>query len=414
MSTPFAHLGLPKAPTTEELNCLRAVPKSRRDQALIEVMAGCGLRVSEACNLTLEGIHWGSDTPSLRFIGKRGKERVVPLNLQAQDALRAWLDQRPAGPFVFCHLRTGAPLSRQAVWKSLRRYAQQAGLRPVHPHMLRHAFGTNLADRQVPIERIRELMGHASIQTSQVMGGGRRWFLPQGEFGSSREASTDYHEMPEDMVKAWNLPAQAVGSLDPNRDLLRDFENAGFTYVDRHLTGPNALSDLGTPDKLLGLFAYGNMNAAMDKVAKRRAPARHGVVDDYRAPDQPMLDEMTEVALRVLNKDRDGFVLLVEGAHIDKQSHLMDADRVIDEVLEFDRAVAVARSFADRAGETLVVVLADGYPETFDLDGKLLFGFAANSDRYESWRQKQRPVIDALLPEELKRELREKRVRGRA
>ena len=168
MSTPFAHLGLPKAPTTEELNCLRAVPKSRRDQALIEVMAGCGLRVSEACNLTLDGIHWGSDTPSLRFIGKRGKERVVPLNLQAQDALRAWLDQRPAGPFVFCHLRTGAPLSRQAVWKSLRRYAQQAGLRPVHPHMLRHAFGTTLADRQVPIERIRALMGHSSIQTSQL------------------------------------------------------------------------------------------------------------------------------------------------------------------------------------------------------------------------------------------------------
>jgi len=170
MSASFAHLGLPKAPTAEELDCLRCVPKNPRDQALIEVMAGCGLRVSEACNLTLDAIHWSSDTPWLRFTGKRGRERVVPLNLQAQDALRTWLDQRPAGPspFVFCHLRSGSRLSRKAVWKSLRRYAHKAGLRPVHPHMLRHAFGTALADRQVPIERIRELMGHASIQTSQV------------------------------------------------------------------------------------------------------------------------------------------------------------------------------------------------------------------------------------------------------
>ena len=63
MSASFAHLGLPKAPTVEELDCLRCVPKNARDQALIEVMADCGLRVSEACNLTLDAIHWSSDTP---------------------------------------------------------------------------------------------------------------------------------------------------------------------------------------------------------------------------------------------------------------------------------------------------------------------------------------------------------------
>lgn len=189
------------------------------------------------------------------------------------------------------------------------------------------------------------------------------------------------------------------------------------------------------------------------------------MVDDYRAPDQPMLDEMTEAALRVLNKNRNGFVLLVEGAHIDKQSHLMDADRVVDEMLEFDKAVAVARRFADRVGNTVVVVLADhecsgfsvigalkggisnlktlpadseksdpnerperqkavgtytaadfpkyniladGYPETFDIDGKVLFGFGANSDRYESWQQKSLPVIDSLLPDDLKADLKAK------
>jgi alkaline phosphatase len=298
-----------------------------------------------------------------------------------------------------------------------------------------------------------------------LMGGGRRWFIPRGRFGSSREASTDYDEMPEDVIKAWNLPPSAAGTLDPDRDLLGDFKNAGFEYVETAGTGPNSLRAVGTPDKLLGLFALGNMNAAMDKIAKRREPSRQGVVDDYRDPDQPMLDEMTEVALRVLNRNSRGFVLLVEGAHIDKQSHLMDGDRAVAEVLEFDRAVAVARRFADQVGETVVLVLADhecagfsvigtlrggiqnletlpadsgrigpgetperqkavginskadfpkyeiladGYPETFDIDGKLLFGFGANSDRYESWRQKERPVIDALLPEDLKEELRAK------
>lgn len=303
-----------------------------------------------------------------------------------------------------------------------------------------------------------------------LMGGGRRWFIPQGTPYSSRDETTDYGKLPEDVIGKWNLPEKGRGALDPNRNLLEEFKAAGFTYVDSFEGGPNALKNAGTPDKLLGLFAYGNMNAAMDKLARRRGKLPPGetsyVVDDYHAPDQPMLDEMTEAALRVLNKNPDGFVLLVEGAHIDKQSHLMDAERAIDEVLEFDKAVAAVRRFADRAGDTVVVVLADhetsgfsiigalkggvsnlqslppdtgnvdpsvrperqkavgvyenakfptypinekdGYPETFDVDGKLLFGFGAGSDRYESWQQKSRPVIDTLLPKKLIDELKSK------
>ena len=185
-----------------------------------------------------------------------------------------------------------------------------------------------------------------------------------------------------------------------------------------------------------------------------------------------MLDEMTEAALRVLNQNSRGFVLMVEGAHIDKQSHTMDADRVIGEMIEFDNAVAVARRFADQAGDTLVLVLADhecsgfsligalanppgstgsvidnlktqpsdatvldpatqpyrqkavgvyeaagfpryrllpdGYPENFDIEGKLLVGFGANADRYEGWLTKPLPVIDSLLPTEIKGELQSK------
>ena len=161
---------LPKAIAAHELDALRAVPKNPRDRALISVMAGCGLRVSEACGLTLDNVCWSGETPSLRFTGKGDKERVVPMNLEVQDALRTWLEERGTGgsPFVFCNLRTGGSLSRKTVWGALTRYARRAGLRHVHPHMLRHTFGTGLADRDVPVERIRELMGHANIETSKV------------------------------------------------------------------------------------------------------------------------------------------------------------------------------------------------------------------------------------------------------
>ncbi|MEK6325362.1 MAG: alkaline phosphatase [Acidobacteriota bacterium] len=335
-------------------------------------------------------------------------------------------------------------------------------------HTAERSAGTGICDQFLD-ESDASNTGQYGTGLTVLMGGGRRWFLPKGQFGSSRDTSTDYANLPADIISKWKLPNAASGASDPNRNLLDDFKAAGFTYVDSFSTGPNALKTAGAPDKLLGLFAYGNMNAAMDKIAKRRGKLLPGgktfVVDDYRAPDQPMLDEMAEVALRVLNKNRNGFVLLVEGAHIDKQSHLMDGDRVVDEILEFDKAVAVARRFADKAGDTLIVVLADhecsgfsvigalkggisnlktlhadnkkfdpnerperqkavgtytdagfpryniladGYPETFDIDGKVLFGFGANSDRYESWQQKSLPVIDSLLPDDLKADLKAK------
>ena len=292
-----------------------------------------------------------------------------------------------------------------------------------------------------------------------LMGGGRRWFLPKGQHGSSRAAGNDYGPLPEDLQAAWNVPA---GAIDESRDLLAEFRKAGFTYV----STATELSGVGTPEKLIGLFAYGNMNVALDKIAKRRDPSRHGVVDDYHAPDQPMLDEMTAAALRVLSRNKRGFFLMVEGAHIDKQSHLMDAERTVGEVIEFDRAVGVARHWADKLGNTIVIVVsdhecsgfsiigalkgtaaqlasepsdadyvqpdptfakqparltrvgtydsaafpkydleADGYPKTYDVDGKILFGFGASGDRYETWLTRPLTVIDSLLPSNIKNEL---------
>ncbi|HEX9050043.1 MAG TPA: alkaline phosphatase [Anaeromyxobacter sp.] len=298
-----------------------------------------------------------------------------------------------------------------------------------------------------------------------LMGGGRRWFLPGNAWGSSRSSSNDYPALPADLVAGWSLPPSAAGTVDAGRDLVADFQAAGFAYADTKTALGRVMAGSG-PSRLLGLFGYGNMNVALDKIAKRRGAPLLGAatyaVDDYHAPDQPMLDEMTAAALEVLRKNRNGFVLMVEGAHIDKQSHMMDAERAIGEVLELDRAVEVARRFADDSGDTLVVVLADhecsgfslvgalaggidalrvappdatkldplaapdrqgrvgtydaasfpryailddGYPATYDVDGKLLVGYGASGDRYETWLTKPRPVIDSLLPNGVKGEL---------
>jgi alkaline phosphatase len=309
--------------------------------------------------------------------------------------------------------------------------------------------------------------GHFGSGLRVLMGGGRRWFLPSGTFGSSRSSSSDYAALPADLLAGWNLPSTSAGVADPSRDLVNDFSLAGYSYVDTS-AGLNTLMAGGTPSKLLGLFAYGNMNVALDKIAKRRNVMVDGAttfsVDDYHAPDQPMLDEMTAAALKVLGtKNKKGFVLMVEGAHIDKQSHAMDAERAVLDTLEFDRAIAVARDFAENVDRKTVVVvladhecsgfsingaltggidnvrtlaadgattdpntqpnrqkvvgvydsagfpayniLADGYPQSMDINGKLLFGYGANGDRYETWLTKPRPIIDSLLPNDIKGEL---------
>jgi alkaline phosphatase len=327
--------------------------------------------------------------------------------------------------------------------------------------------GTGIFDQYLD-ESDAEGSGEYGTGLKVLLGGGRRWALPSTELGSSRAAASDYAALPADLLDAWNLPSSAAGASDPERDLLGDFGAAGFSYVDSKSALDSALSGRRTPDKLLGLFAYGNMNVALDKLAKRRNVLLPGAtsfaVDDYRAPDQPMLDEMTRAALKVLGHHNDnGFVLMVEGAHIDKQSHAMDAERAVDDTIEFDKAVGVARDFAEHSDrETIVIVLADhecsgfsiigalntavaaaaalppdgavtdpgtqparqkavgtydaagfphyniladGYPESMDIDGKLLFGYGASGDRYETWLQRPRPIVDSLLPTAIKTEL---------
>ena len=324
-------------------------------------------------------------------------------------------------------------------------------------HTLLRGNGTGIVDQYLD-EADASNTNKFGTGLAVLLGGGRRWFVPSGQFGSSRSASNDYDALPADLASGWSLPAASRGASDPGRDLIQDFKNAGFTYADSS-TALNSATANGAPNKLLGLFGWGNMNTSTDKIAKRRNQLLPGqtsfVVDDYRAPDQPMLEEMTEAALRVLNKNQNGFVLMVEGAHIDKQSHSMDAERAIWETLEFDNAVNVARNFADVNGDTLVLVLADhecagfsimgalagkidvlkglpsdaakfdpatqperqklvgvydaagfpkytivadGYPQTLDIDGKILIGYGASGDRFESFLTNPlpSPSVDSL------------------
>ena len=302
------------------------------------------------------------------------------------------------------------------------------------------ANAVHTSDRRRGTGIVDQFLDDRSLTGLKVlMGGGRKWFIPKSSTapsalasntgnGSARSASRDY-VLPSDIVTAWSA---ATGAIDPERDLISDFQSAGFTYA----ANKTAMDAAGVPDKLLGLFSYSNMNVAFDKIGKRRGNST--VVDDYGFPDQPMLDEMADKAIKILSKQNDkGFYLMIEGASIDKQSHLMDADRFIEETIEFDRAVKVAQDFAATHPDTLVIVTADhecagvgiigayvgsgiassanvgvyesagfpkytilpdGYPQTTDIPGKMLIGFAANADRYESWRANAQPTQDGQQP----------------
>jgi len=286
-----------------------------------------------------------------------------------------------------------------------------------------------------------------------LMGGGRKWFLPAGTPGSARSDSSDYAFSATDAHTA-EIPRRwgaAAGALDKGRDLIQDFQAAGFGYA-----ATKTELDQADPAKpLLGLFAFSNMNVALDKINGRRGHDSNGlqggsVVQDFGLPDQPMLDEMAARALGVLKRAPQGFVLMIEGASIDKQAHLMDTERWMMDTLEFDRAVRVAQDFAAEQGNTLVIVTADhecsgaaliggatvtdkalaelaakkgvanlrnavvgtyekagfpryrmatdGYPETTDIDFRLLVGYGANADRYEDWRSKKTPQRDGQQP----------------
>jgi alkaline phosphatase len=312
-------------------------------------------------------------------------------------------------------------------------------------HTADRRAGTGIVDQYLDD---RALTGLAVL-----MGGGRKWFTPNPTdkivplTESQRTSETDY-QLPPELARAWG---SAIGVRDSERNLLADFTRQGFVYLD---SAANLQKLPPATEKMLGLFSLSNMSVSFDKIHGRRGLS--SIAAD-NAPDQPLLEEMLQKALSVLAKNPRGFYLLAEGASIDKQAHAMDTERTVFEVIEFDRAVRVARDFVARHPDTLLIVSADhetggmaiigasrlsaaemqtraatpgigagsgktpglraglvgtyeragfpqytlagdGFPDRVDIDHKLLMGYGANPDRYEDWLANEKPMLDAQHP----------------
>jgi len=148
-------------------------PRALRDQALVEVLYGAGLRVSEAVGLERTGVDL--DARVVRVLGKGDKERLVPIGRPATEALRRYLSrgrpflERRRRPELFLNAR-GGPLTRAGAFLILRRLAAAAGLDPerVHPHLLRHSFATHLLEGGADLRSVQEMLGHADLATTEL------------------------------------------------------------------------------------------------------------------------------------------------------------------------------------------------------------------------------------------------------
>ena len=251
-----------------------------------------------------------------------------------------------------------------------------------------------------------------------LLGGGRQWFEPK---------AANSHE-----VGRRATPTNP--QVNPARDLVRLFRSAGFAFADS-VESLRSMS-ASRPPRLFGLFAPSTMPAALDKLGRGADRVLH----------VPMLDDMARVAINSLSSSSPrGFFLMIEGASIDKQAHFEDADRAIWETIEFDRAVGVAKRFAEQTNsdadpnnDTLVIVTADhetggfsligarnpdpriprgsrdaarayrgfpdyrdadgdGYPDEVDPPSKLIVGFGAGIDHYEDWISNKSPLPPTII-----------------
>jgi integrase/recombinase XerD len=146
-------------------------PAELRDLAMLELLYSAGLRITELISLDVDDVDLVQAT--VRCFGKGSRERIVPLGRMACRAVARWIEEGrpvlgPTGPMLFCNTR-GGRLSRQGGWKIVKRHADQAGLGDfVSPHTLRHSFATHLVEGGADIRVVQELLGHSSVNTTQV------------------------------------------------------------------------------------------------------------------------------------------------------------------------------------------------------------------------------------------------------
>ena len=153
--------------------CDTTTSKGQRNLAMMEILYGAGLRVSELVFLKMVDVNL--DSGLVRVMGKGAKERIVPIGSKAKEAARFWLDQgRPmelkqlSSDFLFI-ARAGKPMTRQAFWKIIKKYALLAGIaRPVSPHTLRHSFATHLIEGGADLRSVQTMLGHSDISTTQI------------------------------------------------------------------------------------------------------------------------------------------------------------------------------------------------------------------------------------------------------
>jgi len=187
LETPRRPQAIPKALAEDQvLHLLDVVgiasesgePTAIRDAALLEFLYGTGARISEACGLGFGGVDLESGL--VRLLGKRSKERIVPVGRPARAALGRWLDEgrsefvparwraRTDADAIFLGER-GGRLSRQAAWTALRKWAKAAEINEeISPHVLRHSCATHMLNHGADIRTVQEFLGHASVSTTQI------------------------------------------------------------------------------------------------------------------------------------------------------------------------------------------------------------------------------------------------------
>lgn len=179
LEMPKKEQSLPKVLSVEEIDALMTAPsveKSQgvRDIAILEMMYGSGMRISELIELNLEDVH--ITMGFVRVFGKGGKERIIPLGRSAIQACVNYLEQARPGLLghapkndAFFITQRGKRFTRQGCWKIIKDHASTAGIsKEITPHVLRHSFATHLIENGADLRAVQELLGHADISTTQI------------------------------------------------------------------------------------------------------------------------------------------------------------------------------------------------------------------------------------------------------